>query len=249
MECLACGLEVTRRPSEIPASGRVFCSVPCRNRYIGTRNYPPSHARKGRTCEACGGTYDATYAEQRTCSRRCGAIINSGPRRVIWPSTRIYFGQCPTCSTWFSTRDPRKTYCTGLCWDRAKRRKAAHPCIKCGKGSLLGARTLCDNCRQQIRAERRYKDKKRRRALIKGATEVERISLSEIAVRDRGVCGLCGKRVAMTKSAPHPKAPSLDHIVPLAEGGQHVKANVQLAHLGCNVRKRDGGQQQLALIG
>jgi 5-methylcytosine-specific restriction endonuclease McrA len=49
---------------------------------------------------------------------------------------------------------------------------------------------------------------------------------------------------------PHPKSASLDHVVPLIDGGEHTYANVQLAHLACNVGKRDGGHpQQLALVG
>lgn len=45
---------------------------------------------------------------------------------------------------------------------------------------------------------------------------------------------------------------SLDHVVPLSQGGAHDPANVQLAHLTCNVRK--GAQlvergEQLMLTG
>ena len=32
---------------------------------------------------------------------------------------------------------------------------------------------------------------------------------------------------------------SLDHIVPLSQGGTHTLGNVQLAHLVCNERKHD----------
>jgi 5-methylcytosine-specific restriction endonuclease McrA len=43
---------------------------------------------------------------------------------------------------------------------------------------------------------------------------------------------------------------SLDHIVPLACDGDHVRANVHLAHLICNVRKNArGGGEQLMLFG
>jgi len=42
---------------------------------------------------------------------------------------------------------------------------------------------------------------------------------------------------------------SLDHILPFAAGGAHLKANVQCSHLRCNIRKRTGGGGQLRLIG
>jgi len=53
----------------------------------------------------------------------------------------------------------------------------------------------------------------------------------------------------MTKVVPHPKAPTIDHIVPLSAGGDDTKANVQLAHFSCNTRKNVGGSQQLRIIG
>jgi hypothetical protein len=39
--------------------------------------------------------------------------------------------------------------------------------------------------------------------------------------------------------APRALSPSIDHIVPLSRGGQHVKANVRIAHLWCNVEKNN----------
>lgn len=54
----------------------------------------------------------------------------------------------------------------------------------------------------------------------------------------------------MTKAVPHPKAPTIDHVVPLAEGGADTAANVRLAHFICNsMRGNRGGGEQLALIG
>jgi 5-methylcytosine-specific restriction endonuclease McrA len=47
-----------------------------------------------------------------------------------------------------------------------------------------------------------------------------------------------------------PLAATIDHIVPLAAGGDDTKANVQLAHRRCNTRKgARGGEQQLRLVG
>jgi 5-methylcytosine-specific restriction endonuclease McrA len=77
----------------------------------------------------------------------------------------------------------------------------------------------------------------------------EPYSLDEIAQRDRRCCGLCGQRVAMTRKTPHPRAPVIDHLVPLSKGGDDTKANVWLAHYVCNARKgaRPAGEQ-LALL-
>lgn len=89
---------------------------------------------------------------------------------------------------------------------------------------------------------------KRRRARLHGVA-TESYTLTEIAKRDRQRCGLCSRKVNMTLRHPHRRSPSIDHIVPISAGGDDVRANVQLAHLICNIRKRTGGSQQLALIG
>ena len=90
----------------------------------------------------------------------------------------------------------------------------------------------------------------RRRAAIRGAREVERFTDVEIFERDGWRCGICGGPVDRRLRYPHPLSASLDHIVPLSEGGTHERANVQLAHFICNSRKgaRAVGEQ-LALVG
>lgn len=78
----------------------------------------------------------------------------------------------------------------------------------------------------------------------------EAYTLTEIARRDGYRCKLCRRKVDMQLKAPHPKSPTVDHIVPLAQGGDDTRVNVQLAHWGCNSRKgADCGPWQIALVG
>lgn len=73
-----------------------------------------------------------------------------------------------------------------------------------------------------------------RRRKVK-ATPIDKLEVYE---RDGWQCQLCGGAVdPQLKGSSDRLAPSLDHIVPLALGGEHVIDNVQLAHLGCNSRK------------
>jgi 5-methylcytosine-specific restriction endonuclease McrA len=76
-----------------------------------------------------------------------------------------------------------------------------------------------------------------RRARKRGASTVEKIDLVEIWERDQGICWLCETSIDVDLSWPHPMSQSLDHVVPLAKGGDHSRANVALAHLVCNLRK------------
>lgn len=69
----------------------------------------------------------------------------------------------------------------------------------------------------------------KRNAIKKGAT-VELVEPQVLWDRDRGVCGICGLRC-------DPADFHVDHIVPLASGGEHSYANTHIAHPACNLKK------------
>jgi hypothetical protein len=110
---------------------------------------------------------------------------------------------------------------------------------------------ICDACRLlKLREGRRMaRDRRRLRVSALETAEVERIYRRKVFERDRWRCQLCGKPVKRTATVPDPKAPTLDHVVPLAVGGSHTYANVQCAHFLCNSLKSAGGGQQLAMFG
>lgn len=122
-------------------------------------------------------------------------------------------------------------------------------CRRCGAPFLASANGVipayCSHrcCRSDIHD--------RRRARRRGAF-VERVWRTRIFDRDGWRCQLCGKAVNLKASVPHPKAPVLDHVIPLAVGGSHEPANVQCAHFICNSIKSHGVYgtgDQLRLIG
>ncbi|MFJ4793320.1 HNH endonuclease [Kitasatospora purpeofusca] len=78
----------------------------------------------------------------------------------------------------------------------------------------------------------------RRRARL-AATVVESFNHAEIFERDGWTCRLCHEPVEQRTAWPDPRSASLDHVIPLVKGGPHTRANVQLAHLVCNLRKAD----------
>jgi 5-methylcytosine-specific restriction endonuclease McrA len=51
-------------------------------------------------------------------------------------------------------------------------------------------------------------------------------------------CAVCGLRILIEYRYPDPRAASVDHRIPLAHGGKHEKANLQVVHLACNLRTR-----------
>jgi 5-methylcytosine-specific restriction endonuclease McrA len=71
-------------------------------------------------------------------------------------------------------------------------------------------------------------------------------SRADLGDRDRWHCGICGGRVSKILRHPDPLSASVDHIIPLARGGTNDPENLQLAHLRCNLSKRDS--EQLAAV-
>lgn len=82
----------------------------------------------------------------------------------------------------------------------------------------------------------RRKNRQARRARERNALD-ETFLPGEVYGRDGWTCGICQQPVDPDLRHPDPMSPSLDHIVPLSLGGRHSRANTQLAHLLCNIRK------------
>jgi 5-methylcytosine-specific restriction endonuclease McrA len=65
-----------------------------------------------------------------------------------------------------------------------------------------------------------------------------------VYVRDSWVCYLCAAAVDRYAAVPMPLAPTLDHVVPLVNGGAHTYSNIKTAHFICNSLKRDTPLQE-----
>lgn len=108
--------------------------------------------------------------------------------------------------------------------------------------------TCSPECFDIRRREQRRIDRDRRRATKRNAF-VENVYRKKVFSADGYRCHLCGKKTDKTKSVPHPKAPTIDHITPLALGGTHEPANCRTACFKCNATKshRLAGDQLLLL--
>lgn len=163
---------------------------------------------------------------------------------------------CIHCGTEFT--DPQRRTCSESCV-RARlgvNFRQLHdvpaqpvPCDDCGELTARGRNQegrFCDGC---ARARRRAKDR-RAAAVRRGAVVVgPRPKLEDIARRDGWRCHLCHRKVNPRVHFQHRNAATLDHLVPVTDGGTDEPANLALAHRGCNSRRGVGGQIQLALIG
>lgn len=245
--CPACGMEFRRRgPRD------VYCSSPCK---------PP---RRRFRCSLAGcdgfGDHRGLCDTHRMRFRKYGSYdVPPKPERAPKPERVV---ACIQCGQVFRPIG-RQRLCGGDCRDRWRRsknreynvsRRKRPPnvpripgrCRRCGI-DFLGQRGIAQlYCSRSCR-RRQEKD---RRAMRKRAVYIEEVWRSRVYERDGWRCQLCGKAVRRDVKAPHPRAPTLDHIIPLAAGGRHEYANIQLAHFFCNSVKGVGdGQLNLALIG
>ncbi|WP_432794434.1 HNH endonuclease [Rhodococcus ruber] len=166
------------------------------------------------------------------------------------PRTRVWIKDCAICETTFVARSNASTKCRTCRTRSTECRVFITNCATCSK--LFASRYTVSTCsaacaRIKTRTDKRA-NKLRRRA-IKKAAFVDNVSPRQVYERDRWRCHLCGKAINRRATAPHPKAPTIDHIIPLAVGGTHEPANCRAAHFLCNAQKgHRGGGEQLLLI-
>lgn len=195
-------------------------------------------------CEHCGRSALVTKRRARFCSQECARASQAESHRqrrlpVLHPK--------PDPLTWLPAKHPARK--------PPKRREdwwqllVYGPCQHCGEPFMAVAATYetrsvycSDRCQSaSARALRRARER--------GAF-VERVVRRKIFERDGWRCQICRRLVFRSKVVPHPRAPTIDHIVPLAAGGSHEPANAQTACFECNSRKSDGAaNDQLRLIG
>ena len=103
---------------------------------------------------------------------------------------------------------------------------------------------ICKVCKDATRKRNHRLAKARRKGRITGGVPYRPVDIFE---RDGHRCHLCGGKVG-TLPVPHPKAPTIDHLVPLCDGGADEPRNVATAHFICNSRRGARGIAQLRLV-
>lgn len=227
---------------------------------MGTRTCTtPECGRPHRARGYCGSCYNQHFPNPNPqapvpCTV-CGAMVMKDKRDhakrqpvcSVMCRTFLLTGHWPMCMV--GDRPPTRRELAEAKLARSlpplRKRWYAGFCIECGD-AFVHDQPQTNTC--SARCARRL-GHSRRRALKVGAF-VAPVYRRKIFQRDRWRCQLCRKLVARTKVVPHPKAPVLDHIIPLARGGMHEPANVQCAHFICNSVKSDSAaNDQLLLFG
>jgi 5-methylcytosine-specific restriction endonuclease McrA len=172
---------------------------------------------------------------KKFCSTRCGNVARGAQLAEAFPIKRCAL---PECRSAFQPKAARQRCCSEK------------------HGKLLYNRESRADGRQAMNAgdpaKRRARLRKRtqlRRALTRTGN-AEPIDRDVVGERDGWKCGICRRKVNRKLSYPHRRSASLDHVVPLSQGGAHTYANARISHLECNnLRGNRGGGEQLALVG
>lgn len=205
-------------------------------------NTPQPQSRPARSvCSACG-----TPSVRKFCSNRCKW---AGARRA----------PCATCGspTGYRASDPNAgvARCT-QCHQTSK----PEPKCKHGRGNAVTQWT-CQRCGVECsrpptrgqeprfcgtQCEQAAAAERRRARLIDAF--IEDVPRHKVFEADGYRCHICRRLTDRTKKVPHPLAPTVDHLLPLAKGGKHERSNCRTACFRCNCTKQDrGGGEQYAL--
>jgi hypothetical protein len=219
-----------------------------RKREIGRASY---HRRKqpqvlsDHPCECGCGQF--TFLAPRTSAKK--GWVKGQPKRFahghnrrrerVTPTAKL----CPSCSI---TKTADEFYS-----DAAKADGLSHACRDCIKDRSSAwheankERSEAANRAWQKKNRERYKATKqeghRRRRARLAKVRVEKIDPWAIYARDGGRCHICEKHVRRDVM-------SLDHLIPIAHGGEHTVVNVRLAHVSCNVRRNTGRRTNTQLL-
>lgn len=232
--------------------------------------YRPNRANKPIArqyqCKHCDTWFNPKRTDRvQFCSRACADKHRSEAMRArkanVWPKSAVFFAQCVTCSELFSAQRSGRKFCSSECSKKHSVKRAYEHAVA-RKGDV---QITCKACGEPFKAE--YGFKRRvfcsRACLLKAsrrvrkplerarlrAAKVEPVDPFKVFDRDGWRCQICHKPTPRRlRGSLNDRAPELDHIVPLAKGGEHSYRNTQCACRQCNRNKSATVYGQLVLF-
>lgn len=114
-------------------------------------------------------------------------------------------------------------------------------CKRCGKifVSSYGKEYCSEECRRKAANSRHDKSRSKDKRLKQCDVRDYSISIHKVYEKYHGICQICGEELSFDCDCNDDVHPSIDHIIPIAKGGNHTWDNVQLLCRRCNYLKRD----------
>jgi hypothetical protein len=242
LQCVECAAEYVQIDPR-----RIYCSGKCKKRASVRRLKSPRPSYT--ICAGCGKNLSRNLYCNDVCKHRAyrRRRLNSNSAQTVpcascgdlcpirrWDSVSF----CETCAQMqFRNCD------TVLKSDSVEILASPVQCVDCQslfiRRSLSGIMPLrCSVCNHHRTRSRNMQWSGKNRAQ-EWHVPFENIDPYIVFEEDKWVCGICNKTVNRQLYKPDLMSPSLDHVVPLSKGGGHVRSNVQLAHLLCNIIKHN----------
>lgn len=206
-------------------------------------------------CAECGNSIHSKGIgrPRRFCSDGCKRKAgNRRHRRALPPLRSSLERVCARCGAQFVSVRRNNVYCSPPCANAVfdlRRRQG-----------LSGVQEKnCDGCRSTFTAKtararwcsRACANRHYGNLRVRQRAQLSAVSYTDLEIfeRDGWRCHLCRILVDRTVSRTHEDGATIDHLVPIAEGGLDEPANVATAHWRCNRGKRTRPMnEQLALL-
>jgi hypothetical protein len=252
VSCVQCGAQLP------PRSGvgrpRKRC-VSCKSKGPSSPRWPDGipASHKEHVCRECGATFRPKRAGRTTyCGRECAFASRTQRKAAEKASPR--YRVCATCGG--APVEGRNRVCGGckaaakeVARNALKIPRQRKPCLDCGT-EIFGTagKKRCKTCarRRSIhqQAEKHGRTKKHRHRARRYGVAYHPVSPAKVFSRDGWRCQMCGgKTPSRLRGTNDPRAPEMDHRIPMAMGGDHTYENVQCSCRACNIRK--GGTRAL----
>lgn len=224
-------------------AGRSYSCVDC-----GVAGMCRARGRLRLRCDACIVEYKNAErrarrsggALPRHCPRCAGPIERGAHRTYCSDACRLGSRPCEYCAENYVPTESGQRFCSLSCAYEIRRGQTLPKTVRCRGCDVevvtLGTVAVCGSCKAGREREQWQGRNRRRRAALRQVPS-EPYTLAEIAERDGYCCQLCRAPVDMDVPWPDRWSPTIDHVLPLALGGDDTRANVQLAHLACNSSK------------
>jgi 5-methylcytosine-specific restriction endonuclease McrA len=240
-------------------SGQRLCSRPCRNIWLIAENAKgPKKSIATAVCQGCRNPFKPRVSRYATfCSRECSFYVaTQGALVKAQAKAKEKIAALPSCKCGKRLARMDARWCSNKCrWLGTSTPRhdgnILASCRQCGNDFPIKARhrgrvpVYCSkSCsRKAMRRIDRANGTTRRASCVRGKrlrdATVERVNPFKVFERDGWQCWLCGIGCVQGACVPDSMAPTIDHVIPLAKGGEHSYANVRCAHFVCNSRKSD----------
>lgn len=258
--CMQCGIEFTGRK-------RKFCTYQCSQRFRDHRRVRWSrtieqrradeYTKTHRECPECKQMFRITRHDNHSkgpqicCSVVCGQAFRFRETRAANELAAFIRSEKHLYQKWSWAAKRRA---------RLSQRRQCKSC-GCAMDNVTAWVVHCEPCRANAKRANISKARKsptsraakaaakaRRRMRVRQST-VERFDPLEVLDRDGWRCHICGvKTPRRLRGTYDDRAPELDHIIPLAAGGEHSRRNTACSCRKCNIDKADKPFGQMRLL-